>query len=300
MGKEAEVELSNAEQGMPPAIVAEAAPVEETKQAACCPAATPFTDDNTLLALRLVGGVTIFLAIFEFGLGGALFNFFTNVKLGAWWVGILSFFAGLCAVISLNKTWAMCTFVIAFAAMATSIVGAALDGVSSHAFRAITACASITDATSPYKNYGLSRDYAIAQQCAQSFSTVVSDGCYCVSRNLRTCNEYTLSDYAKFYNQDCGNIITTYSQTMATSTAFCVFNFIVLFTLVALTGYVLFAPAKEAADPSAAPATVAAVPTPAAKVEDKDHIPEESAMDPAQPEVPPADVVREVGSAIIA
>ena len=242
----------------------------ENRKSGClgCPAPTPIAGANSLLVLRLVGSVTIFLALFEFGLGGALYNFLINVKLGAWYVGILSFFAGICAVVSINKAWIISTFVIASAAAVVSVVGAALDGVSSHAFRAITACVSISDATSKYKHYGLQRDYAIAEECANSFTTVVSDGCYCVSRNRRTCNEYALSTYAKFYDQDCGNIITTYSDTMATSTAFCVFNFIVLFTLVVVAGFVLFV---EGVDTSV-------VLTVSPKTEKIDHIPKESAI----------------------
>ena len=93
-------------------------------------------------------------------------------------------------------------------------------------------------------------------------------------------------------------------MTMAVSTAFCVFCFILFAALATVSGVVLFTPVKEAGDDAAVPATAAAASAPVSppKAEDKDHIPEESVNteDPVQPVVPNADVVREVGSAIIA
>ena len=61
---------------------------EDTK---CCSLTKGNISPDHVFALRVVGWLTMFLAATQFGVGGTLFNYFDNVKLGAWWVGILAF-----------------------------------------------------------------------------------------------------------------------------------------------------------------------------------------------------------------
>ena len=294
MGKEGEIEsvvAAEPEESQPLSTPTE---VQEKEKRACCrPGVCALTAGalapSHVFLLRIVGWITIFFAVTEFGLGGAVFNYFDNVKLGAWWVGFLAFFAGLCGALSINKDCVLAGLIISLASCVVAVVGAALDGVSSHTFRGITTCASRHDGASAIIYYGLPRDNPLAKNCLYSAATIEVDGCYCVSKNQRTCNEYTLSNYATYYNQGCDDIITNYSDIMATSTAFCVFCFLMTLILAVLSALVLFRP--ELLTSTRQPSS-------------KDHIPAETSVIEEAPAnaaaVPNAEVEAKVGVAIIA
>ena len=264
--------------------------VEDTK---CCALTKGDISPNHVFLLRVIGWLTMFFAATEFGIGGTLFNYFDNVKLGAWWVGILAFFAGACCAVSANKDWVLAAIVIAFAALSVAIVGAALDGESSHHFRAITTCASRHDGSSPIIYYGLERDNMLAQGCLYSMDTVEVDSCYCVSKNRRSCDLYTFSAYAMYYEQTCSDVITKYSYAMATSTALCVGVFVMCLILAATGALVLFRPELlNCCGPSTR------------QLSSKDHIPAQTSVIEEAPAnaaaVPNAEVEAKVGVAIIA
>ena len=212
---------------------------EDTK---CCALTKGNISPDHVFALRVIGWLTMFLAATQFGIGGTLFNYFDNVKLGAWWVGILAFFAGACCAVSPNKDWVLSGAVIACAALSVAVVGAALDGQSSRHFRAITTCASRHDGSSPIIHYGLERDNMLAESCLYSMDTVEVDSCYCVSKNRRSCDLYTFSSYAMYYDQTCSDVITKYSYAMTTSTALCVGVFVMCLILAAVSALALVRP----------------------------------------------------------
>ena len=90
MGKEAEIESvipQNARESVEAAAPTE---VQETEQRQCCRAGVCGLTEGKiaaghLFAIRVIGCLTMTIAATEFGVGGTLFNYFDNVKLGAWW-----------------------------------------------------------------------------------------------------------------------------------------------------------------------------------------------------------------------
>ena len=298
MGKEAETESVIPNDARDSEQAAAPTEVQETEQRQCCRAGVCGLTEGKIgvshiFMLRVIGWLTMIFAATEFGVGGTLFNYFDNVKLGAWWVGILAFFAGACCAVSANKDWVLAAIVIAFAALSVAIVGAALDGESSHHFRAITTCASRHDGSSPIIYYGLERDNMLAQGCLYSMDTVEVDSCYCVSKNRRSCDLYTFSAYAMYYEQTCSDVITKYSYAMATSTALCVGVFVMCLILAATGALVLFRPELlNCCGPSTR------------QLSSKDHIPAQTSVIEEAPAnaaaVPNAEVEAKVGVAIIA
>ena len=168
--------------------------------------------------------VAIFYLLFgiiEIGLGASVFGYFDNVKSGAWWVGVVL----ILAVLLQHKVYI--SYLSALAGCVAAIIGAILDGISSAHFRSITACASQHSDNSGTMYWGNPEHYSLAVTCLSSAVVIVPDGCYCVSTNPKSCNEYTLSSLRTLIKYDCGNIMTTYSMTMTASCIFCVFCFIV-------------------------------------------------------------------------
>ena len=261
----------------------------------CIPCICLYTEGSIDLShvftLRVIGSLTIIFAICEFGLGGGLFNYLDNVKTGAWWVGVITFCAGVCGAVSVNRDWVLAGFIISIASCITAVVGAALDGEASHKLRAITACASQFDSTSAIMFYGLPRDYSAANACLYSVNVIESDGCSCVTRN-NECTDYYLSGWSKFYHQTCNGLIGNYSYTLAASTAFCVFCFIMALILAVVSGLVLFSP------------ELMKFGSLTKKADSKDHIPAETAVNDEVPvkavEVPDSEVEAKVGVSIIA
>ena len=299
MGKEAEIESVIPHNARESAEAAAQDEVQETEQRQCCRAGVCGLTEGKiaaghLFALRVIGWLTMFIAATQFGIGGTLFNYFDNVKLGAWWVGILAFFAGACCAVSPNKDWVLSGAVIACAALSVAVVGAALDGESSHHFRAITTCASRHDGSSPIIYYGLERDNMLAESCLYSMDTVEVDSCYCVSKNRRSCDLYTFSAYAMYYDQTCSDVITKYSYAMTTSTALCVGVFVMCLILAAVSALALVRP--ELLNSCCGPST--------RQPSSKDHIPAETSVIEEAPAnaaaVPNAEVEAKVGVAIIA
>lgn len=173
----------------------------------------------------------LLFGIIEIGLGAYVFGYFDNVKLGAWWVGVVMILAALLQ----HKVFL--NYLTAFVGAVTAIIGAILDGISSAHFRSITACASQHNVASATIYWGNPDHYSLAVTCLNSGAVTVPDGCYCVSTNPRSCNEYTLSTLRTFIQRDWGNIMTTYSMTMTASCVFCMLCFIVAVSRIFLVNF---------------------------------------------------------------
>ena len=178
-----------------------------------------------------LGCMYVIFGIIQIGLGASVFGYFDNVKLGAWWVGVIIVLAAF--------LWhrVYLSYLTACIAAATALIGTILDGISSVHFRSITACASQHNDASEILYYGSPDHYSLAMTCLKKASDIVSDGCYCVSLKSRSCNEYTLSNFRVGVNDDCGTIMTTYSMTMTASCIFCVFCFILALSRIFATYY---------------------------------------------------------------
>lgn len=196
-------------------------------------------DSVHVLLLRIIGSFTLVFGGIEIGLGVGIFNFLDNEKLGAWWVGVITVIAGLCAIAAFNRSWVKATCVFSLAACATAAVGAALDGISSLVFQRLSACSSKNITSSQIYNYGSSSDYQYSNACLAAASNYVPNLCYCVTAGGSSCGVFTLSGTAKSYNQDCGNILSTYANSLTASTAFCVMCFVNVAILFVLSSVML-------------------------------------------------------------
>lgn len=218
------------------------AAIEDTERgqssARCCPGSpdsSESSDSVHVLLLRIIGSFTLIFGVVEIGLGFGIFTFLNHMKLGAWWVGIITSIAGLCAIAAFNKGWVTATCVVASAACITAVVGAALDGIGSLTFQNLTACSSANNPNSQIYNYGSATDYQYSNACLAAASPLVPGVCYCVTSGGSACSALSLSGSALYYHQDCGNILTTYANSLTASTAFSVLCFVNVFTLFILS-----------------------------------------------------------------
>lgn len=71
-------------------------------------------------------------------------------------MGLMVTITGINAIIALNKGWGIYTLAFSIAILIISVVGAALDGVTTLMFRKPTACASNDGTSAQIVNYGSS------------------------------------------------------------------------------------------------------------------------------------------------
>jgi hypothetical protein len=195
-------------------------------------------DSVHILVLRIIGSLCLLFGLIELGVGGALYNYLSNVKSGAWWAGIFTITTGLSALISLNRKWVIGTCFFSSIATLVALVGAVMDGLASTKFISLTAC------NGSGTNFGEKSDYASSDKCELS-EPFVADACYCVTAGGKSCGTYSLSPFAVKAKQNCANILGNYANTLSASTAVCVIIFIILFFLSIFTCIILLCPHKS-------------------------------------------------------
>jgi hypothetical protein len=199
-------------------------------------------DSVHILVLRIIGSLCLLFGLIELGVGGALYNYLSNVKSGAWWAGIFTITTGLSALISLNRKWVIGTCFFSSIATLVALVGAVIDGLASTKFISLTACSYTSNGISI--NFGEKSDYASADKCELN-GPFVADACYCVTAGGKSCGTYSLSPFAVKAKQNCANILGNYANTLSASTAVCVITFIILFFLSIFTCIILLCPHKS-------------------------------------------------------
>lgn len=213
--------------------------------ARCCAVDPDFELDSAhLLLLRIIGALCIIFSIIEICVGAAVYDYLLNLRLGAWWCGIPTLFAGICSALSLNRSYVIATCVFASLAFVITLAGAVTDGLSSTIFHGISACMTTDSFTDVKSFYGNAASYDAAEACQIANSNSVINGCYCVGAKS-FCGEYTLSSSSIYAKQNCGNILTNYRGALATSTTFCVVSFVTVFCLSLITGTLLLCPTRS-------------------------------------------------------
>ena len=207
---------------------------------ATCP--EPIADPIHSSLLRILGSITFIFGIIELGLGGTVYNFLNNVKLGGWWCGISVVICGFAASFPRNKGWVTVACVFASFSCVLTAIGAFNDGSNSIIIQNLTACSAFDGTNSKFQNYGDSSDYSYSYTCMRTAKTTVSDACYCVSRNGAYCGEYILSSYANALNLQCGDILKNYANALTSSAAFCALSLIMSIALSLLSCVVLCCP----------------------------------------------------------
>lgn len=199
-------------------------------------------DSVHILVLRIIGSLCLLFGLIELGVGGALYNYLSNVKSGAWWAGIFTITTGISALISLNRKWVIGTCFFSSIAALVALAGAVIDGIASTKFISLTACSYTSNGIS--YNYGEKSDYGSSNKC-ESAGPFVEDACYCVAAGGKSCGTYSLSTFAVKAKQNCANILGNYANTLSASTAVCVITFIILFFLSIFTCTILLCPHKS-------------------------------------------------------
>ena len=201
-------------------------------------------DSVHVLVLRVIGGLCLLFGLIELGVGGAVYNYLSNVRTGAWWCGISTIATGIISATSLNRKWVITTFVFASLSTIIAVLGAVMDGLRGSSFLSITACSSYDSATRTNSNFGDSGNYDYAKSCRERLIAAPST-CYCVSSMGKSCAAYTFSPYSKSAKQDCGNLMSQYSYSLITSSVTCAVSTIILFFLSIFTCILLFCPHRS-------------------------------------------------------
>eukprot|EP01038_Epipyxis_sp_PR26KG_P016408 gene16408-22373_t len=159
--------------------------------------------------MRIFGGILLVLGIVEFGIGGTIYGFLTNVHLGGWWAGILAVVSAILALVSTNRAVVVTGGVFAGIGIIIAIIAAIVDGLSSNVFRAFDGCYNPTNG----QTYG---DFNLF--CSTITST--SHNCWCYqtvsATSSTTCFGYNLAS-----GDNCDGILTKYAHLLSASTAFC-------------------------------------------------------------------------------
>lgn len=161
----------------------------ESVEASCCGRSNddPVPDSVHILIIRIIGIVTLCFGFIEIGLGAGVFDFFREIHLGAWWVGMMCLFTAVSAVISLSRGWCIATCVLSWVSLIFCIAGAASDGLSSIHFGTLTACSTSSSQFGSITNYGMSKDYPSSNACLSTADSYAANACYCVSEGGRFC-----------------------------------------------------------------------------------------------------------------
>ena len=206
--------------------------------------------------LRLIGLLCCMLSIIQFGLGGSVTRYLSNVDHGAWWCTISVFLAGICATIGLNRMWVRLSCLLSFFGFVTALIGSIFEGLTSRTFKSLTSCGSIhhsgkspiiNDAPASFRDklvsYGNSNGAVDISYCMATYQMVGQfeyDSCYCVSSGGGFCGVYTLSRSSLSSRQNCGSIISTYSKMVSASLSFCTISTFAVLVLFIFNLYLLF------------------------------------------------------------
>jgi len=175
--------------------------------AQCCAEKARPDKMGLIMALRVFGGILAAFSIVEFGLGTAVYLYFTNVQLGAWWGAILTFVAGILGLFPKNKGAVIAGIVIGIIGMIVAAVGSTVDGIAALIFASEVTCISKTGV--------ISGDTAYSSQVliCGVFGTLYD--CSCMSAPSSG------SQMCYFYNghSDCGDILTSYTSMLKAASA---------------------------------------------------------------------------------
>ena len=204
--------------------------------------------------LRLTGFSCCLLSVIEFGLGGSITRYLSNVNNGAWWSTISIFLAGACAMVGLNRIWVRLSCVLSFFGVVTGLVGSIFEGLAAQTFHSYVSCGSVPSNYAPINNenaasfraklisFGNSNGATDISYCMASYKMLDQfeyNTCYCVSSGGGFCGVYTLSKSSLSLKQNCGSIMSTYSKTLSASVSFCTITTFAVFFLLIFNSYLL-------------------------------------------------------------
>lgn len=202
------------------------------------------TDCSHSKLLKIFGVLTITFSIVEACIGAAVYSFAVNYRLGAWWISILAFFAGFCAIHTRNRGWVTGACILASISIGVTVIGSVVDSVAVSVLNGLSACVS-KNPNDRNQYYGNSEDYSKADACLPSAGNYVPDGCYCVNHARDTCYQFTISSFTKSYGMGCGNVINTYIKLLSASAAFSIMTSICITIISMISCSILCCPTES-------------------------------------------------------
>jgi hypothetical protein len=176
-----------------------------------------------ILAMRIFGAIIALFSIVQFGIGGAAYSYFTNVKLGAWWGSILTFVAGLLGAYSKPKGTIIAGIVVGSIAFIIAAIGSSVDGVAALVFASENVCISSSGTISGDSTY--SSQVALCQLVEPGFDCVCASA---LSSYSWTCFEYN-------GHPNCADIITAYPSLLKASSGMLAFLTVTTFVYTILS-----------------------------------------------------------------
>jgi hypothetical protein len=189
--------------------------------------------------IRVLSLIGIVMGVTELCVAIPIYEFLTNVKLGAWWSVVLIILAGLLSGVFGNaRGWIVLGCILASMGTIVGGIGAATDAISGRIFNNLDLCAQPTlqgqtSLTAGFDFYPPnpatnSSAYEGVHDCfinQLSFHPVTTSSCYCTSVGVHTettstvnsCGYYVLSASAVAGGGNCGDIATTYAGNLKTS-----------------------------------------------------------------------------------
>ena len=135
----------------------------------------PIADSLQVMVIRIIGSLAPIFGVIELGLGGGLFNYLSNQKYGAWWVGLMVTITGVNAIIALNKGWGIYTLTFSIATLLSVPLSTASPPSCSGSQQPVPATTeplrrSLTTARRPWIG-GL--DDHVSRDCTPTFRTIL-------------------------------------------------------------------------------------------------------------------------------
>ena len=191
--------------------------------AKCCTENEVPDKPRLILAMRIFGAIIALFSIVQFGIGGAAYGYFTNVKLGAWWGSILTFVAGILGAYSKPKGTIIAGIVVGSIAFIIAAIGSSVDGVAALVFASENVCISSSGTISGDSTY--SSQVSLCQLVQPGFD------CNCASAT----SSYSWTCFAYDGHSNCADIMTAYPSLLKASSGMLAFLTVTTFVYTILS-----------------------------------------------------------------
>jgi len=191
--------------------------------AKCCAENEVPDKPQLILAMRIFGAIIALFSIVQFGIGGAAYGYFTNVKLGAWWGSILTFVAGILGAYSRPKGTIIAGIVVGSIAFIIAAIGSSVDGVAALVFASENVCISSSGTISGDSTY--SSQVSLCQLVQPGFD------CNCASAT----SSYSWTCFAYSGHSNCADIMTAYPSLLKASSGMLAFLTVTTFVYTILS-----------------------------------------------------------------
>jgi hypothetical protein len=188
-------------------------------------------DEFSLMAMKLLGVVILVFSVIELGVGAAAYGALYNVKYGGWWIGILSFPAGVGALLANKRIWVTATVVAAILAAILAFVSTVYDGLGASLMHTFVTCGGYGDQSKILEASYCANNNFYSSSYTYSNLRKISEWCSCIPKNGKSCYTYYVS-YPQGSVESCNDLLTSYPMLLDAST---VFSFLLLITTIGLS-----------------------------------------------------------------